>query len=158
MIPLLWRVRRKNEIGFNTRSNIPTIPVRKYCATSRGDLKSHLEVVAKQLNVQDMSDWYSKTKKVFTSLTIIIGTKDFVGTVDQDLFKKYHDSPYQLLSAAYPDYEWLPWKFNPSPKHFWSDVNNQMKFIKWLSNQLKLSSMDDWYNVTIKVYSLRVFC
>ena len=69
------------------------------------------------------------------------------------LVLKYSASPYKLLSAIYPDYDWLPWKFPKSLKNFWTDVKNQRKFMDWAAKELKIKEMDDWYNVTPKELS-----
>ena len=53
-----------------------------------------------------------------------------------------------MLSQVYPDYEWLPWKFDTVPRNFWLDVNNQRKFLEWAGKELKIKDMSDWYNVT----------
>jgi hypothetical protein len=63
----------------------------------------------------------------------------------------YHKSVPLLLSTMYPEYNWLPWKFQQTPKNFWSDINNQRKFVEWVGKELKIKDMCDWYNVTLKV-------
>ena len=67
------------------------------------------------------------------------------------LQKKYNNSPINLLSSVYPEYEWLPWKFEKSPNHFWEDVNNKRKFMDWAGKQLNIKDMSDWYKVSVKV-------
>ncbi len=66
----------------------------------------------------------------------------------QDL---YNNSLFNLLSTVYPDYDWLPWRFDRCPKDFWSNVNNQIKFVKWAANELKIKEMNDWFKITYKV-------
>jgi hypothetical protein len=67
------------------------------------------------------------------------------------LRNKYNSSPIKLLSAVYPEYEWLPWKFDKSPANYWEDVKNQGKFVEWAAKQLNVNEMSDWYKVTKKV-------
>jgi hypothetical protein len=67
------------------------------------------------------------------------------------LKKKFNSSPSILLANVYPDYNWLPWKFNTYPKTFWDDVKNQRKFMEWAANELKIKGMSNWYDVTFKV-------
>jgi hypothetical protein len=57
----------------------------------------------------------------------------------------------QILSAVYPDYEWLPWKFTKCPRNYWDHEKNKRKFIDWVSKELKIKEMSDWYNVSFKV-------
>lgn len=49
---------------------------------------------------------------------------------------------------AYPEFEWLPWKFRMAPLGFWKTKDNQRLYFDWLKDQLQLSTMDDWYNIT----------
>ena len=60
----------------------------------------------------------------------------------------------QLLATAYPEYEWLPWKFSEKPKHLWQDEGNKRKFIEWIATQLNIKDESDWYKVSTKVYSI----
>ena len=57
----------------------------------------------------------------------------------------------QILPNVFPDYEWLPWRFEHTPPNFWEDVNNQKKFMKWAEKQLKINEKSDWYNVSYRV-------
>jgi hypothetical protein len=69
------------------------------------------------------------------------------------LLNKYKDSPLRMLSTIYPEYDWLPWKFNePCPPNYWESVNNQRKFIDWAGKQLSVKEMSDWYKVSKMVF------
>jgi hypothetical protein len=67
------------------------------------------------------------------------------------LHGKYNGSPSQLLSTLFPDYEWLPWKFDKCPANYWDDVNNQRKFMEWAAKELNIKEMSDWYNINYEV-------
>ena len=62
-----------------------------------------------------------------------------------------HKSLYTMLSEVYPTYEWLPWKFNQIPKHFWDDTTKQIKFMDWVSKELKIEDKSDWYRIRQEV-------
>jgi hypothetical protein len=64
---------------------------------------------------------------------------------------KHESSPYQLLRAVYPDFEWLPWKFDKCPQNYWGDVKNQRKFLDWAAKELKIAEISDWYRVSVQV-------
>ena len=64
---------------------------------------------------------------------------------------KHYKHPYELLSALYPEQEWLPWKFETPPTHYWKSTDNQRKFVEWVGKQLNIKEMKDWYHVSIKV-------
>jgi hypothetical protein len=80
-----------------------------------------------------------------------LNIKDFFDLGGNSLLKKYNGSTSLLLSAIYPEYEWLPWKFDRCPVSFWDDVNNQRKFVDWAEKQLNIQEMSDWYKITAKV-------
>jgi hypothetical protein len=67
------------------------------------------------------------------------------------LLMKYNFSPSQLLTSVFPDFEWLPWKFEKCPQNFWSDLKNQRKFLDWAAEKLKINEMSDWYKIQHKV-------
>ena len=48
----------------------------------------------------------------------------------------HNGSPFQALQAAYPEHEWLPWKFSNTPKGFWEKKENQKKFFDWLGKEI----------------------
>jgi hypothetical protein len=64
------------------------------------------------------------------------------------IVEKRGSVPYYIFSEIYPEYEWLPWRFNRVVPGYWDDVNNQKKFMEWASKELKIKDMSDWYNVT----------
>ena len=69
----------------------------------------------------------------------------------EPVLRKYLNSRYFLFSQVYPEYDWFPWKFERIPVHYFETVDNQRKFLNWVSSELHLKEMDDWYNVTWKV-------
>ena len=71
--------------------------------------------------------------------------------------KYYKNSHINLIKSVYPDYKWLPWKFNHVPRGYWKDENNIKEYMNWLSQKLNIKSMEDWYNVTQKVKSIKIY-
>jgi hypothetical protein len=67
------------------------------------------------------------------------------------LIHQYNGSLSVLLAENYPEYEWLPWKFEKCPRNYWEDLKNQRKFADWAGKQLNIKEMSDWYNVKNKV-------
>ena len=60
-------------------------------------------------------------------------------------------SLYDILVDMYPDYDWLPWKFEKCPNNFWSNKNNVRNYLDWAGKQLNVKEMSDWYNVSFNV-------
>ena len=76
--------------------------------------------------------------------------KDFKKHNGIGLTQQY-GSYINLIMNNFPNYNWLPWKFNSVPDGFWSDSSNAKKYINWLANELKVNTMEDWYKVSWKV-------
>ena len=73
------------------------------------------------------------------------------------LLEKHNNSPSALLKVVYPEYEWLPWRFNRCPPEYWSDMGNQQKFMEWAGKELKIKEMNDWYKVSVSVFCKEKF-
>ena len=57
-----------------------------------------------------------------------------------------------VLIEAFPEYNWLPWKFEKSPKNYWNDIKNVRKFMEWAGKELGVKEIKDWYNVSYSVF------
>ena len=57
-----------------------------------------------------------------------------------------------VLLEAYPEYDWLPWKFEKLPKYYWNNINNVRKFMDWAGKELNVKEMSDWYKVLSTVF------
>jgi hypothetical protein len=56
-----------------------------------------------------------------------------------------------MLATVYPNYEWLPWKFDRVSVGFWDDIANNRMFLDWAAKQLKIKNFTDWYQITRRV-------
>jgi hypothetical protein len=72
------------------------------------------------------------------------------------LSAKFNSSIALLLAKVYPEYEWLPWKFDRCPNNYFENVNNQRKFMEWAGKQLKIKEMSDWYDVGKMVENVKI--
>jgi hypothetical protein len=61
-----------------------------------------------------MQDWYKLTNDIIS--------KHCGGGL---IFNYYQGSSQKFLEAVYPEYNWLPWKFNQTSKYYWKDIQNQ---------------------------------
>jgi hypothetical protein len=66
----------------------------------------------------------------------------------------YNDSPqkfvYEVVQTIYPDYTWLPWKFDNAHNNFWKDTNNQKVYADWFGKESGYTAYKDWYGVTLQ--------
>jgi hypothetical protein len=114
--------------------------------------RKFLDWAAKQLSIKDMQDWY----KVQVSVNIFFYfqveiQQEFAVIGGGGLLKKYNNSPWQVLETAYPEYEWLPWKFSRTPKNTWKSDKMVKKFFNWAGKQLGIKEPSDWYKMTTRV-------
>ena len=64
------------------------------------------------------------------------------------LIPNYQHHCYFILKKAFPNYEWLPWRFSRKPLGFWHKLSNRKWFMRWLVNDKKFNSPDDYYKIT----------
>jgi hypothetical protein len=71
------------------------------------------------------------------------------------LLNLYSNTKYLMLKTLYPEHEWLPWRFKPTPKGFWNDIGNQKQYFDWVAKQHNVESLEGWYNIdSTEVYKL----
>lgn len=102
--------------------------------------KKLIEWMGNKLGITKMEDWYNLNKEQFHKLG------------DSILFSRYNVTPYEVLKEVYPEYGWLPWKFDKisNPYH----VRKQRDFIVWAEKKLNIKEPSDWYNVSEKVLKM----
>ena len=71
------------------------------------------------------------------------------------LASKY-GSIQDLLSAIYPDFDWLPWRFKTVPNKYWENMDNCKKFMEWAGKELQIKEMSNWYKIVKKVKKIAV--
>ena len=60
----------------------------------------------------------------------------------------YDSSLFLALKDVYPEYDWMPWKFNSGAnKRFWKETENRKKFFDWIGKELKIEKMEDWSKI-----------
>lgn len=103
-----------------------------------GNLTKFFTWIAGKIGYNSMDDWYNITLEDICNYQ---HGKDL-------MYHYFSGSPFVALQLAYPDHNWLPWKFRKTPKRFWAKRENHLSFFCWLGKELGYQSMDDWYNVT----------
>jgi hypothetical protein len=98
-------------------------------------VRNYCEWLEKELNLKQKKDWYQISSNVF------------VAHSGESLVDSYRGSPYLVLKDAFPEVEWLPWQFHSVPWGFWQEKSNVLWYMSWLSDQIGICKMDDWYHI-----------
>ena len=101
--------------------------------------REFVDKIGEKLKVSDLKDWYK------------ISHRQIKEVGGQKILGQHNSSVSLMLSNVYPEYDWLPWQFDPSPVGIWENLNNHKKFVHWASSQLNLNDLDDWYKVSNQV-------
>lgn len=67
------------------------------------------------------------------------------------LSHKFNNCILDIIVYAYPEINWLPWKFKQIQRFYWSKDNELQKdniihYIKWLEKEFNIKKLEDWYN------------
>eukprot|EP01126_Amoeba_proteus_P045601 TRINITY_DN5116_c1_g1_i3.p1 TRINITY_DN5116_c1_g1~~TRINITY_DN5116_c1_g1_i3.p1 ORF type:complete len:172 (-),score=19.14 TRINITY_DN5116_c1_g1_i3:629-1144(-) len=96
-----------------------------------------------KLRISQPSDWYTiHNREVFNQPN------------GSGVLHRFGNSLYKALRAAYPEEDFLPWKFQYSPGKIWRDEEVMGKFIKWAEERLKINTRQDWYRISIQQLGL----
>ena len=106
--------------------------------------KEFMEVVSKQLKINNLNDWYNIYKE---------DVKKVKG--GEGLLRIFNDSLFKLLNSIYPEHVWLPWKFVHS-KEF-SNIENLKPFMEYVAKEMNVKEMQDWYKVKPDVIGFKAY-
>jgi len=77
-----------------------------------------------------------------------LSTQDLIQFGGSRFLKKHNNSLSSLLQSNYPNHNWEVWRFKSTPRHFWSQFENQRFFFCSLASILKIRSLSDWYSIS----------
>lgn len=76
------------------------------------------------------------------------------------ILKAFGNSVSKMLMTAFPEINWVIWKFKSLPKSTWSELKKnkemQKSFVNFVAQELNIKNTDDWYTVTRKVISQNI--
>lgn len=98
--------------------------------------RDYIDWLGKDLGISNMDDWYNTD------------TQKIHNRYGETILQSYGGSLYHALSAVYPDYKWLPWRFSKVPRGFWNSLDNQKWYADWLGKLLGYTCMNDWYKLS----------
>lgn len=109
----------------------------KNFVADRSVRKRFFDAAAEKFGVTDLEGWYSITPAQLESF----------GGKTVSLYFPHHIDLIKGLREAYPEHTFFEWKFQTVPRRWWRKRENQSQFMEWLYQDLKLSSLEGWYNV-----------
>ncbi len=59
----------------------------------------------------------------------------------------YNNSPSQAIMSVYSNVDWQMWRFERVPVFYWHSLVHQRQLFDWLSLQLKITRIEDWYSI-----------
>jgi hypothetical protein len=65
----------------------------------------------------------------------------------QSLYKRHNYNTLEMLTTAFPEHPWIPWKFKKVRPSFWQTTANQKAYFDWVAGELKIASFSDWYGI-----------
>ena len=100
--------------------------------------QKYFDWLGSKIGIKQPDDWYEK-------LSIAVIQQNHGGSL-----LTMHGSPLVALMAAYPDHNWIPWRFKRVPVGYWKSKDNVSRFLSELSDKLSIQTLDDWYRVDYK--------
>jgi len=95
--------------------------------------RAFMEALGAKLGVKEPSQWYGVTTRMIEE------------NGGRGLLEHYKKSPILILSALYPQHEWLPWRFATPPRYAYRSEAAKRTLAKYIASALNLSSGADWF-------------
>ena len=64
------------------------------------------------------------------------------------ILQKYNHNLAKMMESIYPEHDWIPWKFHQVSKGYYDSKMHRQKYVEWLTKQLDIRSLNDWYRVS----------
>jgi len=96
--------------------------------------KYYMIFLGEKLGFTKHEDWYA------------IGYGDF----NYSFLRRFGGSRQKILKTFFPDYDFLPWKFNVVENGLWKSRKTRLRYFKWLAKILGYKKPEDWYRVKFK--------
>jgi hypothetical protein len=94
----------------------------------------YMEYLKHIMGYSEITDWYRIRKT------------DFEKHFGRGLLSKYNNSPFQVVSSLYPEYDFKFWLFRHVK--MWGLISNQKEYMEWLFKIKGFNAIDDWYKIT----------
>lgn len=109
--------------------------------------KEFLDWLGIQLQCKKLDNWYN------------VSEEDVIKQAGQGTFNYIPTLP-RALQSAYPEHPWMLWNFKEFSRYahnvVLSNSKEALKLVTWLSEQLSIKRLDDWYNASLVAINRRV--
>jgi hypothetical protein len=102
------------------------------------DAKNHhryMAWLAEQCDIKQPDDWYKITNQ------------DFRSHKGGAFLLHYQSTISTAVSKFLPEHKFNEWMFAKTPKRFWEDRKNRIRYMKWLGTRLGITNREQWYDV-----------
>jgi hypothetical protein len=93
--------------------------------------------IADSLNMESYEGWYMCTHETIEKAG---GAK---------LLHLYKNSVVKMVEELYPEFSWDTWEFKFVPQNYWSDINNQKRFLDRFAEVHGIKDHTQWYKVDV---------
>jgi hypothetical protein len=125
---------------------------------TRANRIAYFQWLGKRLGYTNINDWYKLTRALIHANkgALQLSNCSFVGIPDCEcdwegatLYRSvYNCSTILVLKDIFPDHEWQPWKLAKVPMSWWSDLENQRKYLDYMgTHELGVKKLEDWYSI-----------
>eukprot|EP01114_Cavostelium_apophysatum_P016562 TRINITY_DN4740_c0_g1_i1.p1 TRINITY_DN4740_c0_g1~~TRINITY_DN4740_c0_g1_i1.p1 ORF type:complete len:576 (-),score=130.33 TRINITY_DN4740_c0_g1_i1:21-1748(-) len=97
--------------------------------------REFFDQLAEELGLKDWEDWYQ------------VEVSEIKERGGETLLEYYNGTHAKALPVIYPEHKWRIWKFKRLVNNFWKDKANQRKFLEELAEELKIETLEDWYQI-----------
>jgi hypothetical protein len=101
---------------------------------NRRNCELYMQWLANISNIETPENWYNIKEDLFLEND---GSK---------LLECHNNLISNVLKDLYPEYDWLPWRFDDHPETLWDDIKMVRKFFDWMKNCMQLKDDIDWWH------------
>ncbi|MHC4875944.1 MAG: hypothetical protein ACYTGL_05555 [Planctomycetota bacterium] len=98
--------------------------------------RRYMEWLGEQIGVQEPNDWYRVTNA------------DFRRHKGGAFLLRFDSTISAAVKSCFPKHKWNEWMFGKTPKGYWENRDNRVRYLKWLGRLLGFRKMIDWYRLT----------
>jgi len=92
-----------------------------------------------QLNVAQLGDWFHFDQQAL------------LRNKHSRMFLRYFRwNLLKTLQFVFPENHWPIWMFENVPNGYWENEKHVISYLKWISEEIQIIRMEDWYNISVQ--------